>query len=346
MSEKQDFYKALRELILLVVVLIICVVGSAALWLSHAFGILPLEKEKIAMAGLTALELDSSSAHSESVWQAPDTATIPSTAEGELIRYGRELIAHTSVYLGPKGKVSRISNGMNCQNCHLKAGTVPFGNNYGAVASKYPVFRNRSGTIEGFEKRVNDCIERSLNGQKLDPASREMQAIVAYLKWVGKDVQKGESPKGFGLLKLPFLDRPADPLKGKLVYESYCARCHGEKGEGVLAESGLEYTYPPLFGKNSYNTGAGLYRLSQFAGFVKANMPYGVTFENPFLTDEEAWDVAAYVNAMPRPEKDLSMDWPDISKKPFDHPYGPYADSFPEEQHKYGPFDQIIAPQK
>ena len=72
-------------------------------------------------------------------------------------------------------------------------------------------------------------------------------------------------------------------------------------------------------------------------------MPYGVTFENPFLTDEEAWDVAAYVNSMPRPDKDLSQDWPDISKKPIDHPFGPYADSFSEEQHKYGPFDPIKA---
>jgi thiosulfate dehydrogenase len=80
-----------------------------------------------------------------------------------------------------------------------------------------------------------------------------------------------------------------------------------------------------------------------FASYVKYNMPYGVTFENPFLSDEEAWDVAAYVNSMARPEKDLSGDWPDISKKPFDHPFGPYADGFSEEEHKYGPFDPIKA---
>jgi thiosulfate dehydrogenase len=230
---------------------------------------------------------------------------------------------------------------MNCQNCHLNAGTVPFGNNYGKVASTYPKLRNRSGMLEGFEKRVNDCIERSLNGQKLGENSREMQAIVAYLKWVGKDVQKGETLPGFGLLELNSLDRPADPEKGALVYEKYCGRCHGENGEGQLAESGLEWTYPPLYGDKSYNVGAGLYRLSKFAAYVKANMPYGVTFENPFLTDEEAWDVAAYVNSMPRPEKDLSADWPDVSKKPVDHPFGPYADRFSEKQHKYGPFEPI-----
>ncbi len=43
-------------------------------------------------------------------WQAPDTSAIPATAEGDLIRYGRELIAHTSNYLGPEGIVAQISN--------------------------------------------------------------------------------------------------------------------------------------------------------------------------------------------------------------------------------------------
>src|SRR5690606_41015025 len=54
--------------------------------------------------------------------------------------------------------------------------------------------------------------------------------------------------------------------------------------------------------------------------FIKVNMPLGVSYENPFLSDEEAWDIAAFVNSMPRPSIDLSMDWPDISKKPVDHP--------------------------
>ncbi|MGD1893546.1 MAG: c-type cytochrome [Cyclobacteriaceae bacterium] len=339
MSEK-PFIQYVKRLIQLVWLLIICVVGSTALFLGDAMGLLSFRVEEsrlIASAGSSVVLVK------EALWQAPDTSSIPHNAKGDMIRYGRELIAHTSKYLGPKGKVRQISNGMNCQNCHLKAGTVPFGNNYARVASAYPKRRNRSGIVEGFEKRVNDCIERSLNGEKLDSASREMQAIVAYLKWVGKDVKKGEAQPGFGLVELTPLHRPADPVKGKTVYDNYCGRCHGADGEGQLAESGLEWTYPPLYGDDSYNFGAGLYRISKFAAYVKANMPYGVTFENPFLTDEEAWDVSAYVNSMPRPEKDLSADWPDISKKPVDHPFGPYADNFSEEQHKYGPFTPIEA---
>jgi thiosulfate dehydrogenase len=73
-------------------------------------------------------------------------------------------------------------------------------------------------------------------------------------------------------------------------------------------------------------------------------MPFKLaSHQDPKLSTEEAWDVAAYVNSQPRPKKDLSKDWPDITKKPFDHPFGPYADEFTEAQHKYGPYKPIIA---
>jgi thiosulfate dehydrogenase len=275
------------------------------------------------------------------IWQAPDSTKVLLEKESKLISYGKELVSHTALYLGPNGSVMSTSNGMNCQNCHLKSGTKPFGNNYAGVAPTYPKFRARSGSIESVEKRVNDCIERSLNGKKLDNNSYEMKAFVAYIKWVGKDVRKGVVPRGTGLLDLPPIERAADKEKGMRVYQTNCELCHGKNAEGQKFENGIEWRYPPLAGKHSYNIGAGLYRLSRFAGFVKANMPHGITYENPMLTDEEAWDVAAFVNSLARPSKDLSKDWPDISTKPFDHPFGPYADGFSEEQHKYGPFGPI-----
>jgi thiosulfate dehydrogenase len=276
------------------------------------------------------------------IWKAPDVVTIPSDVVGDEIKYGRELVAHTSEYLGPKGKVRPMSNGMNCQNCHLDAGTKPFGNNYSAVASTYPKFRARSGTTETIEKRVNDCFERSLNGEPLPDDSREMKAMVAYIKWVGNEVPKGQTPKGAGLVELPFLDSPADPIKGKALYDAKCTVCHGKNGEGLLNADATAWTYPPLWGTKSYNDGAGLYRLSRFAGYIKANMPWGATFTTPQLTDEEVWHLAAYVNSMERPTKDKSLDWPDISKKPVDHPFGPFADGFSEEDHKFGPFKPIV----
>jgi thiosulfate dehydrogenase len=278
-----------------------------------------------------------------SLWTAPSDWRLDrlSREEKQQILYGRELIAHTAKYLGPNGSVSRISNGMNCQNCHLQAGTQPWGNNYFAVYSTYPRFRARSGSKESIVKRVNDCLERSLNGKALDSTSHEMTAIKSYIKWLGTDVPKKVSPRGSGIFKLQYLTRAADPEKGRVIYEKNCQSCHQSGGEGVMAADGKTYTYPPLWGGHSYNTGAGLFRVSMFAGYVRYNMPLGATYENPKLSDEEAWDVAAFVNSMPRPTKDLSADWPDVAKKPIDHPFGPYADSFSEQQHKYGPFKPI-----
>lgn len=278
--------------------------------------------------------------------KAPDASTLPFGKEGELVKYGSDLIRNTAYYLGPKGKVAQMSNGLNCQNCHQDAGTKAWGNNYFAVASTYPKFRERSGSIESIEKRVNDCFERSLNGKALNEDSKEMRAIVAYINWLGTGIPKGVTPNGTGIYKVPYLDRAASPEKGKLVYKEKCQSCHQPDGQGIKNPEGWGYTYPPLWGENSYNNGAGLYRLSRFAGYVKYNMPQGVNHTNPELTDEEAWDVAAFVNSQPRPSKDLSKDWPDIAGKPIDHPFGPYADEFSEEQHKYGPFKPIAEAKK
>jgi thiosulfate dehydrogenase len=231
---------------------------------------------------------------------------------------------------------------MNCQNCHLQAGAKSWGNNYAAVFSTYPKFRDRSGQVETIYKRVADCMERSLNGTAVDSNSREFKAIYAYIKWLGQDVQKGKKPHGSGIEKLAFLDRAADPQKGQIVYTAQCQSCHGANGEGQLAVDELEYAYPPLWGPHSYNDGAGLYRISNFAGYVKNNMPYLLTSHaSPKLTEEECWDVAAYVNSQSRPHKDQSKDWPKFEKKPLDFAFGPYADPFPENQHKYGPFKPI-----
>ena len=277
----------------------------------------------------------------DSVWIAPDTSLIPHSAEGDMIRYGRMLISNTSDFFGPNGKIAHNANGMNCQNCHLDAGTKPFGNNYGGVFSTYPKFRDRRGSIENIIQRVNDCFQQSLNGAGLDSNGYEMKAILAYMKWVGQNVIKGKKPYGSGIHQLILLKRAADTSRGKIVYEQKCSKCHNTNGEGILKPGSLTYFYPPLWGKNSYNTGAGLYRLSRFAGYIKDNMPLGSSYKNTQLTDEEAWDVAAYVNSQSRPQKIFKQDWPNISLKPFDHPFGPYIDSFSELQHKYGPFTPI-----
>lgn len=262
--------------------------------------------------------------------------------EDSLVRLGHDLIENTSYYFGPKGKVAAITNGMNCQNCHMQGGIIPWGNNFSAVIISYPKFSYRSGKMMSISRRVNDCFERSLNGIAIDTNSREMQAIIAYMHWLGDDVPHGKKPLGSGIMKLKYLERAADPVKGQVVFINNCQKCHGKNGEGKFNEDASGFIYPPLWGPNSYNTGAGFYRISNLAGFVKNNMPFEESnYEHPKLTDEEAWDVAAFINSQPRPLIKNKIDYPDISKKEIDNPTGPYSDTFSVQQHKYGPYKPI-----
>ncbi len=275
-------------------------------------------------------------------WVAPDINQVPSTPHGDLVKYGRALIVNTSYYFGPDGIISHSGNGTNCQNCHLEAGTKLFGNNFSMVANGYPRYKERSGSMESIEKKVNDCFERSMNGQIIDSNGREMKAFVAYLNWVGSNVAKDEKPVGTGLEELSFLDRAADTSRGRIVYINKCLVCHGKNGEGQSLPDSAGNVYPPLWGARSYNIGASIYRISKMAGFVKNNMPFGASHDSPQLTNEEAWDVSAFINTKYHPYKDLSGDWPITIKKPYDYPFGPYPENqFSANDHKYGPFAPI-----
>lgn len=277
-----------------------------------------------------------------SAWVGASLYQIPfQSKEGPLIHYGYELVANTSKYLGPNGSVMHLTNGMNCQNCHLEAGTKPWGLNYGSVYSTYPKYRDRSGSIETIYKRINDCIQRSLNGKALDTNSKEMKSIYAYIKWLGKDIAKGKKAKGSGIEMLPVLSVAANPQKGAIVYSIQCQKCHGAEGQGQMNPDGKMYLYPPLWGAHSYNEGAGINQLSKLAGFIKNNMPNLVNYHQPTLNNEDAWNVAAFINSHERPHFDKSKDWPTLGTKPFDYPFGPYVDTFSVAQHKYGPFGPI-----
>ncbi|MFZ9658540.1 MAG: c-type cytochrome, partial [Crocinitomicaceae bacterium] len=241
-------------------------------------------------------------------WQPLDVFSIVDEKKSKEVLYGRDLIVYTAYYFGPRGRIAQQTNGLNCQNCHLDAGTKPFGNNYGSVASTYPKVRARSGKMESIEKRINDCFERSLNGKPLKENSKEMRSIVAYMKFLGENVRKGEKAKGSGFKDLPFLTRAADPIKGKAVYDLRCASCHQPNGQGIIDGIGQSYVYPPLWGPHSFNDAAGLSRISNMAKYVKYNMPLGVNHDAPELSDEDAWDVAAYIESKPRPHKAVPKD--------------------------------------
>jgi thiosulfate dehydrogenase len=278
--------------------------------------------------------------------RTPEEArTIPAAATAD---YGRRLLAETPEYLGPDvadPKMRYTSSRLSCGSCHLGAGAEPGTLSLPDTIKHYPRFSARVGASTSVEDRINECMQRSMNGRTLPKNSTEMIAIAAYIHSLGdQDAASSAShrkvvgePSGF---KTP--NRAADLAAGKRLLEDKCAACHGKDGAGLLAAANPihGYVFPPLWGPDSFNDGAGMHRILTAAKFIKARMPLG----NAKLTDDQAFDVAGYINSMPRPEMpNLDRDYPDRKTKPIDNGYGPFADDFPLIQHQFGPFAPIEA---
>jgi thiosulfate dehydrogenase len=236
-------------------------------------------------------------------------------------------------------------NNLACGNCHLKAGTQPYAMPLVGVWGQFPQYRAREGAVVTLEDRINGCMERSMNGHALPLDSHEMKALSAYLRWLSTGVPTGAKLVGAGTLRIREPARAADPVRGAQIYAEVCAACHGPDGFGQHANVAAPgYQFPPLWGADSFNNGAGMSRLLTAAAYAMHNMPFGITFNAPVLTDEDAYDVAAYILSMKRPAKmDLDKDFPIRLQKPVDAPYGPYADGFSLRQHTFGPFSPIRA---
>jgi thiosulfate dehydrogenase len=298
---------------------------------------------------LVALSISSTAKSQSPVpWTMPEVSALPRDARGQLIRDGRDLMLATYAFIGPNvdDAAKRFAgNNLACTNCHLGGGTTKFGLPLFGIYNDFPAYSARTGGPITIEDRINNCMTRSMNGRALPNDAPEMRAMVAYVEFLSTGVPTGQQVPGLGAGKMKELSRAADPERGRAVYARSCAACHKPDGAGVPRDRGalqLGYMLPPLWGPDSYNDGAGMARLINFANFVHFNMPHGADYLNPQLTPEQAWDVAAYVLSQPRPHRaGLEKDFPDLLNKPVDAPYGPYADGFSEKQHKYGPFAPI-----
>lgn len=304
----------------------------------------------VGLAGAERAQAQSPPVAPVTVWSVPDIDHLPDDENGRLVRYGRSLVAATYAHVGPEvADASRryAGNNLACRNCHLDEGRKKFGLLLVGAFVDYPRYSTRRGEEVSIEDRVNSCMTRSMNGRPLPAESREMQALVAYIRVLSNSLPKDAAVAGQGLQAMAELDRPADPARGAEVYRANCALCHGPGGEGVrrgVRGDALGYATPPLWGEDSFNDGAGMNRLITIANFVHDNMPNGTSWVMPRLAPEDAWDVAAFVVSQPRPRKaDLAADFPDKLDKPVDTPYGPYADGLSESQHRYGPFAPIRA---
>ena len=241
----------------------------------------------------------------DALFLPPSPDSLPGDLRGEQIRLGYEIVVRTQDYAK-----AYVGNGLNCTNCHLDAGLNPNAASFVGISRLYPEYRARADRRMTLADRINECFERSLNGRSLPPDSSKLKALVSYVEWLSQNVPQGSTIPWRGIPRIT-ASRPPDVASGKKVFATRCAFCHGADGQETMAA-------PPLWGPRSYNIGAGMARVSVAASFIKANMPRGWGWS---VTDNEAFDVAAYINSQTRPDfPEKVRDWPK-GGRPADVPY-------------------------
>lgn len=275
-----------------------------------------------------------------------DTSQIPHNKYGEAVRYGRELMLHTTYYIGPNGINGKyLGNKMNCTNCHQDAGTKPFSFSLLTSFRNYPQYRAREGKVLSMAERINNCIMHPHLGKPLPLDSKEMIAILSYLKWLSDSSKIDKDTKGLKNIEISFPSIAASSKRGEALYVMYCNRCHGPSGEGQMQYDSATYTYPPLWGSKAYQPGSSMHRIIKLAQWLVPNMPYDkATYEKPVLTSEEALDLAAFINDDEIHQRPFvkEFQYPHFEEKALDYDKGPFNDTFSVAQHKYGPFQPII----
>ena len=231
-------------------------------------------------------------ARSAAGFAPPPESAIPNDEFGRLVRLGRAIFTDT-------GKHARafIGNDLRCSNCHLDAGRVAGSAPLWGAYVAYPQFRAKTGEVDDYATRLQGCFKYSMNG-KAPPLGHEvLRALETYSYWLATGAPVRTHMDGAGY---PKLKRPADGGdydRGAQVYQQRCALCHGADGEGQKS-AGVQ-VFPPLWGPRSFNWGAGMHQVNNAAAFIKANMPLG---QPGTLSEQEAWDVAYFMDAHERPQ--------------------------------------------
>lgn len=247
---------------------------------------------------------------SAATWQPPPDSQIPNDSLGASIRRGLALVTHTHDSL-PRFAPGNIT----CANCHISAGRNVDAAPLTGSHARFPKYMERTGAVITLADRVNYCFTRSLAGTKIPDDSREMEDILAYLAYISRGVPVGTKTAGAnGLINMPAM-LVGDTARGAAVYRTTCVACHGADGQG---NPKIPPGIPALWGPRSYSVGASMAREERAASFIWHNMPYG----NPkSLTQQQAFDVASYINAHARPDSPgKADDWP-LGGVPKDVPY-------------------------
>jgi thiosulfate dehydrogenase len=218
--------------------------------------------------------------------QAPDSAF------GREVELGRRLFTDTA-RLAPQF----VGNDLKCSNCHLDAGRLANAAPMWGAYPLFPQYRAKNGHVNTFAERLQGCFMYSMNGKAPPAGDPVLVALETYSAFLAKGARLGQGLPGQGYPKLPAPPLAPDYSRGQDVYAARCALCHGNDGSGQRAAGAV--VFPPVWGPRSYNWGAGMAEPRNAAGFIKADMPYS---QGGSLTDQQAWDVALYLDSQPRPQ--------------------------------------------
>ena len=237
----------------------------------------------------------------------PSEASLPDDAFGKVVRRGEAIFMETA-----KNAPKYVGNNLNCVNCHLDAGRKAGSAPLWAAFIHYPAYRKKTGQVDTLASRIQGCFEYSMNG-KAPPADDEViTALQSYAFWLATGAPVGTPVPGGGYPKVKKPALPADYARGEKVYSQNCALCHGADGQGQ--RSGDTQVFPPLWGPKSFNWGAGMHQMGNASGFIQANMPLG---KGNTLSDQDAWDVAMFMNSHERPQDPRFKDSVAATRKAF-----------------------------
>jgi thiosulfate dehydrogenase len=246
----------------------------------------------------------------------PAESSMPTDGFGESAKLGEQIFTHTQTFAG-----KYIGNTLNCASCHLDAGRKANSSPLWGAYPLYPAYRSKNGHVNSFAERLQGCFMYSMNGKAPPLGDPVLVALESYAYWLAKGAPIGEKLPGQGYPKLPAPAQKADYARGSAVYAQHCALCHGADGRGQ--SSGGQTVFPPLWGAQSFNWGAGMGDIQNAAGFIKANMPLGVAGT---LTDQQAWDVATFMDSHERPQDPRFKGSVAATRAKFhDSPYSMYG---------------------
>ncbi len=246
----------------------------------------------------------------------PDAHAIPDTEMGKWIARGEAIFMRT-----PEFAKGYTGNSLNCVNCHLDAGRLKDSAPLWGAYPLYPAYRAKTKNVSTFSERLRGCFMYSMNGKAPNDGDDILVALESYAYWMAKGAPTGETLPGAGFAKIAAPERKPSFDAGSKVYGAKCALCHGTDGQGQKV-SGVT-VFPALWGRDSYNWGAGMHEIDKAARFIKANMPYGL---HNTLTEQEAWDVATYINSFERPQDPRFSGSIDKTRQQFhDTPYSLYG---------------------